>query len=609
MSVTLQHVVDQLKVNNLGIDSTAKNIDALVQSIERSRLDGLEDKLKKSRAKPAVPERSKAFQAGEKLGGGFNIAALLNPTKILLPLLAGVTAFGAGIAGLRGWEVGALKKIGTGINTLGDLVSKGAATFRNNLLAKIFGLDTSGKPIRSIDGRFAKAVPLTDQIADAIKGFKTSALLMFGIGADGKPINVQGADGKFKGTSTSGTFITKATARISKLLRPIIAVSTGIADFVKGTGKGLFKFLDPFISGGKSFLKLFGKILWPVGVIMSLFESVTAYQNEDGSKFEKFKEGFGTFFADFLGAPLDLLKSGMVWIMRKLLGVEVDEDGKIKPGQGIAGDALAILQKFSFKEAIKSLIDGVFSIGESAFKWFSDLFSGEKSIGESLGILWKAWLGAATSIGDWIWNKAIAPITEWFASKLGIELDLPELNLKEMLTNTYARIKNGFMSSMESLAIWFTVMPKRIGLSLEEEWIHAIAKLKVGFVKFGEWISGLPDSIFLGSLTKLKETVPNWASKALGLDDAIASAGDRLANRQSGLDASLERIDYTTAKKLGDLNERRSDLESYNQQLLDARQYNTTNVNNSGGIVMDAATPTTDNLGGGSAYAFVGGAR
>ena len=226
-----------------------------------------------------------------------------------------------------------------------------------------------------------------------------------------------------------------------------------------------------------------------------------------------------------------------------------------------------------------------------------------------MGILWKAWLGAATSIGDWIWNKAIAPITEWFASKLGIELDLPELNLKEMLTNTYARIKNGFMSSMESLAIWFTVMPKRIGLSLEEEWIHAIAKLKVGFVKFGEWISGLPDSIFLGSLTKLKETVPNWASKALGLDDAIASAGDRLANRQSGLDASLERIDYTTAKKLGDLNERRSDLESYNQQLLDARQYNTTNVNNSGGIVMDAATPTTDNLGGGSAYAFVGGAR
>ena len=75
------------------------------------------------------------------------------------------------------------------------------------------------------------------------------------------------------------------------------------------------------------------------------------------------------------------------------------------------------------------------------------------------------------------------------------------------------------------------------------------------------------------------------------------------------MDASLERIDYTTAKKLGDLNERRSDLESYNQQLLDARQYNTTNVNNSGGIVMDAATPTTDNLGGGSAYAFVGGAR
>jgi hypothetical protein len=383
-------------------------------------------------------------------------------------------------------------------------------------------------------------------------------------------------------------------------------VSTGIADFIKGTGSGLFKFLDPFISGAKGFAKLFSKILWPVGVIMSLFESVTAYQETDGSKFDKFKAGFGTFFADFIGAPLDLLKSGMVWILKNLLGLESDEDGKIKPGQGLTGDALAIIQNFSFKDTIKNLIDGIFGIGEAAFKWFGDLFSGEKSIGESMSILWKAWLGAAADIASWVWNKAIAPITEWFASKLGIDLDLPELNIKEMVGNTYERIKNNFLNSMENLAIWFMTMPKKIGLALEEEWVYAVAKLKQGFVKFGDWISGLPDSIFLGSLQKLKDTVPDWASKALGLDSSIENAQARVDARGSGTAAAMERIDYDTARQLGDINQRRQDLETYSQQLIDAKQYNSTTVN-SGGIVMDATTPTTDPLSGGSAYAFVGG--
>jgi hypothetical protein len=158
---------------------------------------------------------------------------------------------------------------------------------------------------------------------------------------------------------------------------------------------------------------------------------------------------------------------------------------------------------------------------------------------------------------------------------------------------------------MENLAIWFMTMPKKIGLALEEEWVYAIAKLKTGFVKFGEWISGLPDSIFLGSLQKLKDTVPNWASKALGLDSSIENAQARVDARGAGTAASMERIDFETARQLGDINQRRQELETYAQQLIDAKQYNSTTVN-SGGIVMDATTPTNDPLNGGSAYAFVG---
>ena len=404
--------------------------------------------------------------------------------------------------------------------------------------------------------------------------------------------------------SAKGSLALRATAAMGKILNPVRSFATGVTDFIKGAGSGLFKFLDPFISGAKGFVKLFSKILWPVGVIMSLFESVTAYQEEDGSKFDKFKAGFGTFFADFIGAPLDLLKNGMVWILKNLLGLESDEDGKIKSGQGLTGDALAIIQTFSFKDTIKSLIDGIFGMYEAAFKWFGDLFSGEKSIGESLTILFKNWLGASTSMVDWIYNKAIAPITEWVASKFGIELDLPELDLMKTLSDTYARIKNGFMSSMESLTIWFMTMPKRIGLSLEEEWVYAMQKLKVGFVKFGDWVAGLPDSIFLGALQKIKDTVPNWAAKAMGLDESIKGAKLNIANREEITEAAMERIDYDTAKRLGEINTKRDELEALTMALNDARQYNSTT--NNGSIALQQNTATVDVLNGGS-FDAIGG--
>ena len=53
---TLTDIVEQLKINNVGIENTSKNIDALVKGLERSRLDNLEDKLDKSRAKKVVRE-------------------------------------------------------------------------------------------------------------------------------------------------------------------------------------------------------------------------------------------------------------------------------------------------------------------------------------------------------------------------------------------------------------------------------------------------------------------------------------------------------------------------------------------------------------------------
>ena len=599
---TLSDVVAELKANNKATAQTNKNLDKLVKMMTPDG-DDLESKLDKQRKRQATT-KSGAFKAGQKTAEAItNPFRLLNPAAMIAPLLTGIAAFSAGLAGLRGWEVGALKKVKTGLSTLGDIAAKGADSLKLGLLRRVFGIGADGEKISGLGkkGDLTKVMSVEEAVNNRIQALRTKFLNTFGIGADLKPI--QDPTDAMK-VSAKGSLALRATAAMGKILNPVRSFATGVTDFIKGAGAGLFKFLDPFISGAKTFGSIFSKIMAPIGILISLFDGVKAFNAEEGGLYEKFKAGFSTAIADFIGAPLDLLKSGMTWILKNLLGVEVDEEGKVIPGQGLKGEALRVIKEFSFEDSIKGLINGVFGIGEKAFKWFGDLFTGKLNVIEAMQTRLKEWLGEKASLAEWIYDKAITPLVEWVASKFDIKLALPELDLMTMLTDTYARIKNGFWASMESLEIWFATMPKRIGLSLEEEWVYAMQKLKIGFVKFGDWVAGLPDSIFLGALQKIKDTVPNWAAKAMGLDESIKGAKLNISNREEITSAAMERIDYDTAKRLGEINTKRDELEALTMALNDARQYNSTT--NNGSIALQQNTATVDVLNGGS-FDAIGG--
>ena len=599
---TLSDVVAELKANNKATAQTNKNLDKLVKMMTPDG-DDLESKLDKQRKRQATT-KSGAFKAGQKTAEAItNPFRLLNPAAMIAPLLTGIAAFSAGLAGLRGWEVAALKKVKTGLSTLGDIAAKGADSLKLGLLRRVFGIGADGEKISGLGkkGDLTKVMSVEEAVNNRIQALRTKFLNTFGIGADLKPI--QDPTDAMK-VSAKGSLALRATAAMGKILNPVRSFATGVTDFIKGAGAGLFKFLDPFISGAKTFGSIFSKIMAPIGILISLFDGVKAFNAEEGGLYEKFKAGFSTAIADFIGAPLDLLKSGMTWILKNLLGVEVDEEGKVIPGQGLKGEALRVIKEFSFEDSIKGLINGVFGIGEKAFKWFGDLFTGKLNVIEAMQTRLKEWLGEKASLAEWIYDKAITPLVEWVASKFDIKLALPELDLMTMLTDTYERIKNGFWSSMESLTIWFATMPKRLGLSLEEEWVYTMQKLKVGFVKFGDWVAGLPDSIFLGALQKIKDTVPNWAAKAMGLDESIKGAKLNISNREEITSAAMERIDYDTAKRLGEINTKRDELEALTMALNDARQYNSTT--NNGSIALQQNTATVDVLNGGS-FDAIGG--
>lgn len=598
MAFTLKEVIEQLQENNsiaLGTNTNILNLAKIITAQGKSTGDDLEAKLDKARTKKPLPTTPTSFQKGQASGENFSLGALLNPAALIGPLIAGVAAFGAGLAGLRGWETKAIKSIKDTLKSKVPLtISNGMLKIRNATLG-MFGLTAEGLLTRDAKGRFTKAAPISTQIGMKMNALRIRALGMFGLGADGKLLAVKDGDGLFK-----KNIVGRVTFQINRLLSPLMRVSAGIAGFATGAGKDLFAFIRGNILGpvGKV-MGLFGRILAPLGFLFSAKKAVDAFMGEEGSVYDKSKAGFKTFISDFLGAPLDLLKNASVWILKNLLGIESDENGKIKEGQGLGGDILKAIQAFSFTESISNLIEGVFSIGEGAFKWFSDLFTGEKTIGQSLDILFKAWLGAAASIADWAYNTAIKPITEWFAEKLGFDIELPSLDIKTMVTDAYERIKINFLSSMEDLVIWFMTMPKRIGLELETEFALGIGRLKAGFVEFAGILAKLPNIATAAALNKLKENLEPYGLFPGILQRKLDSANAKIEGKDQATEARLERIDSETAKKLGDINKRRSELDDLRQTLIDNKQYNNV-TNNSSGIVIEQESSAIDNLNGGS---------
>ena len=120
--------------------------------------------------------------------------------------------------------------------------------------------------------------------------------------------------------------------------------------------------LDITSNEDKTIAKVAAKVLWPIGIVMSLFKGIEDYEAKEGSKFEKLVAGVTGFISDFLGAPLNLLKSLFTGAL-KALGIGYDEEGKP------TNFATKFLEKFDFVKAIKAIPDGIMAIidGIAAF--------------------------------------------------------------------------------------------------------------------------------------------------------------------------------------------------------------------------------------------------
>ena len=397
---------------------------------ERKRLEA-EREAKSGQNNPPRPSGS----SNSSSSSSFQMPLIAGIAKPLLAITAGLAALAAATAGLRGWEKLAITnadKIGKALRSIipltfadkliGKIVPSGYTTFsawfgdrmamlRNSAL-KLFGFDVDMKGGGSAEGKQLKT-PLTTQISNRMSSFmsmlKGQYYSMVGLGVDGNPIQGRDAStGRFTGTKKVSIFH-KIIQGFNKIMAPIKAAGAAVSSALSGSmgklltsvgdaGKGLLN-----SGAGKFFAGVFKKILWPLGVLMSGWEGIKKFQEETGKGegyAKAFLEGLTTGLSNFIGAPFDLIKNGILWILRKLLPWGVGDDGLWDDGSTI-GKIGIWAEQFSFEKLFKSLLMAPFNLITGAVTFIKDLFCDPAGTWEKFA---KSVWGEGTFIDNYILN-------------------------------------------------------------------------------------------------------------------------------------------------------------------------------------------------------------
>ena len=410
MAATLQDIVNQLKNNQKSSDLTNKNVDEttsavkkLTESIDRSfsiffeqkkverlNMDPLESDREKNKSKFAKNFESGQKEAQKSLGG---LGDMLDIAKMIWPVLA---ALPLAVAGMRGWEIPVISKLTTGlIKGFGKLADGFKVKFSSGVddimrsVLKSFGINpATGKMLRDARGRFTgrEMKTTTAMISEAFDLLRSNVTKAFGVGDDGGKI---------------GRIVSKAGKLMYTIISPFISIGKAVGGWMTGSGAKMLGFLDSVmgISGGVAnigkFAGFVGKILKPIGFLFSAYDGVMAFMNTEGTFMDKFIAGIGAFIGDFVGAPLDLLKSIVAWSLEQL-GFE---------------NAAKWLESWSFETIINDVIRGIWNMVKSAVEWVKLLFTDP---GQALSDLFWGYIGLYKSIGEWIYNIAVAPLWTWF---------------------------------------------------------------------------------------------------------------------------------------------------------------------------------------------------
>ena len=129
---------------------------------------------------------------------------------------------------------------------------------------------------------------------------------------------------------------------------------------------------NPIVKALGKLGSLLGKIFYPIGVAISLYDGLKEgkeeYDKADGYQkyFKGFQGGVRGFLGSFIGLPLDLLKSALSWAVGALGFKKAEE----------------FLDSFSIEKMIRKLVDGVYDI---LYNIVNALIDGVATVADKLG--------------------------------------------------------------------------------------------------------------------------------------------------------------------------------------------------------------------------------
>ncbi len=577
MSATLDDVVKTLRAQSDKQDDTTSAISALTSVFKKKFL----------KDERGAPDRMEAEREAKKAGGDdFDLSKMMaipgldalnssinglimmgaNFAKMILGITAGIAGFLGALAGIRGWELDAIKNIGSIGERLRGLFPAALATRIGDAMdllrvsvARFFGIDPMNGKLLSNGSRIGPKgfIPkvgygkgFAQIIGEAFDLLRSSILTKFGIDpATGKMLKLTGDAAE--DASPIARVIGRVTIMIRSLFRPIRATADALGSFFKSDAfKGISKFVG---SGGKAILAIFKKVFFPIGLVFAAFDGIKAFMESDAQTIiGQLGEGIGGFVGDFIGAPFDLLKSGIEWIMTNWLGF--GEDSK----------ALQMLKGFSFEDLIKKIVAGPFQIIEAGYLFIKDLFTDPT---EAFKNLWTN-LGQAFpfSFGVFLFDNLIKPAWD-FVTGIFKQDPESESSLGLAMGDVFSGVKDLFAKIGHFLAS----MGDFVALQAKFEIKAVINAFKNAFDRVATFFKNLGDNLYIilsknlqFNFPEIKGKVPDWLpdwllggteftvipgfSMGFGDESTRAAAQARIDTNNAGMNSRIASRNSETAE-------------------------------------------------------------
>ena len=619
MSATLDDVVKTLRAQSDKQDDTTSAISALTSVFkkkflkdERGAPDRMEAEREAKKAGSGDFDLSKimAFPGLDDLTSGVN--SLVMMAGNLAKMVSGLTAAVAGVLlafeGIRGWELEAIKNIGSIGKRLRGLFPVAIATRIGDAMdllrvsvAGFFGIDPMNGKLLSNGSRIgpkgfipkvAYGKGFAQIIGEAFDLLRSSILTKFGIDpATGKMLKLTGDAAE--DASPIARVIGRVGIQINSLFRPVRSFTSAIGDFFKGD---IFKGISKYVGlGGKVILGIFKKVFYPIGLVFAAFDGMKAYLESDAQTVVgKLGAGIGGFVGDFIGAPFDLLKAGINWVFDKIFGVKRDENGKVTT-EGWASWASTKMSEFSFEETIGNIVAAPFKVIEAGYLFVKDLFTNPR---EAFTNLWTNLTGIAPGVfkfGEYIFDNVLMPTWNWIT---GIFKQDPES--ESSLGMTMGNVLTGTINLFKNIGHFISGIGDVIATQVRFEIKAVINNFKNAFDRVSTFIRNLGDELYI-MLSKslqfnfpgvqaqfpewvpfvggqIKEIVPPF-SLGMGNTETRAAAESRIDTRNAKMFNRISARNSETQEAFLAAEEARANLMSGMQPIIINQDNRSTNTN------------------------------